>query len=137
MGSKHAYPLLWRETHCFPRLLAKIVSASPYKIGRNVRGLWRNVSQQLPKAWKITSLITGNTGKMLRHLCSVDCECRAASDLAGSHSLRAGGNNQQRKGNSHLSSETILSIKVSQSILLCMRWDFSLWKLFSKLPTYG
>ena len=63
---------------------------------------------------------------MLRHLCSVHCECRAASELAGSHSLRAGGNNQRRKDNSHLSSETILSVKVSQSILLCIMGFFSL-----------
>lgn len=56
-------------------------------------------------------------GEMLRHFRSIDCEDRDAFELSESHSLRAGDNNQQRKGNSHL----LLEKKIHQSTLLCMR----------------
>ena len=53
-------------------------SVTACTMGRNMRASWRMVSEQLPKAYKISSLITG---KMLRHLCSVDYECRPALNL--------------------------------------------------------
>ena len=70
---------LERDTLFFKAVCKNSVSA--YKMGRNVRGSWTVVSKQLPKAYKKSSLITGNTQKMLRHLCSVDHKCRPALNL--------------------------------------------------------
>lgn len=51
---------------------------------------------------------------------------QACNELAGSHALRAGGSNQQWKGNSHFSLEKILSIKMSKYTTLHGMGFFSL-----------
>ena len=51
---------------------------------------------------------------------------QTCAELAGSHALRAGGSNQQWKGNSHFSLEKILSTKVSKYTTLHEMGFFSL-----------